>query len=93
MSKCKADTESKPEYKEPNNSSDCFFYQPARIGQKTNNVSTTKIANRPRCMCCLDINETDFPLRFMLDLGSTSFVISPEAAKAFKIPVVERMKK
>jgi len=29
----------------------------------------------------------------MLDLGSTSFVIPPEAAKAFKIPVVKRMKK
>jgi hypothetical protein len=26
----------------------------------------------------------------MLDLGSTSFVISPEAAKAFSIPVVKR---
>jgi hypothetical protein len=29
----------------------------------------------------------------MLDLGSTSFVISPNAAKAFKIPVVRRTKK
>jgi len=29
----------------------------------------------------------------MLDLGSTSFVISPAAAKAYKIPVVERTKK
>lgn len=29
----------------------------------------------------------------MLDLGSTSFVISPNAAKAFKIPVVKRTKK
>jgi hypothetical protein len=29
----------------------------------------------------------------MLDLGSTSFVISPNAAKAFKIPVVKRIKK
>jgi hypothetical protein len=28
----------------------------------------------------------------MLDLGSTSFVISPEAAKAFSIPVVKRHK-
>jgi hypothetical protein len=26
----------------------------------------------------------------MLDLGSTSFVISPEATKAFKIPVIKR---
>jgi len=29
----------------------------------------------------------------MLDLGSTSFVISPEAVKAFKIPVIKRIKK
>jgi len=29
----------------------------------------------------------------MLDLGSTSFVISPEAAKAFRIPVLKRIKK
>jgi hypothetical protein len=27
----------------------------------------------------------------MLDLESTSFVISPEAAKAFRIPVVKRI--
>jgi hypothetical protein len=29
----------------------------------------------------------------MLDLGSTSFVISPNATKAFKIPMVKRTKK
>jgi hypothetical protein len=28
----------------------------------------------------------------MLDLGSTSFVVSPEAAKAFSIPVVKRIR-
>jgi len=28
----------------------------------------------------------------MLDLGSTFFLISPEAAKAFSIPVVKRIK-
>jgi hypothetical protein len=28
----------------------------------------------------------------MLDLGSTTFVISPEAAKAFSIPVIKRIK-
>jgi hypothetical protein len=27
----------------------------------------------------------------MLDLGSTSFVVSPEATKAFSIPVVDRL--
>jgi hypothetical protein len=29
----------------------------------------------------------------MLDLGSTRFVISPNAVKAFRIPVVKRKKK
>jgi len=29
----------------------------------------------------------------MLDFGSTSFIISPDAAKAFQIPEVKRSKK
>lgn len=33
-----------------------------------------------------------FPLSSILDLGSTSFIISPEAAKAFCIPVVKRIR-
>jgi hypothetical protein len=32
------------------------------------------------------------PLQCMIDLKSTSFVISPQAAKLYKIPVVRRMK-
>jgi hypothetical protein len=30
------------------------------------------------------------PLRCMLDLGSQSFVTSPQASKAFAVPVVKR---
>ena len=33
-----------------------------------------------------------FPVRAILDLGSTSFTISPQCAKVFKIPVVKRKK-
>jgi hypothetical protein len=38
----------------------------------------------------IDFEGKYFPLRCILDLGSTSFVISPEAAKAFSIPVIKR---
>jgi hypothetical protein len=41
-------------------------------------------------MFFIDFDGKYFPLRCMLDLGSTSFVISPEAAKAFRVPVVTR---
>jgi len=50
----------------------------------------TKIGERPIYKFFIDFDGKYFPIRCMLDLGSTSFVISPETAKAFQIPVVKR---
>ena len=70
-----------------------MFYEPSRKNKKIQQISATKIGKRPIYQNFLDFNGQYFPLGCMLDLGSTSFVISPEAAKAFKIPVVRRIKK
>jgi hypothetical protein len=89
MSKCKASEllEGKP--KRINTSTDFVYYQPA-LQQKFRKVSSTKIEKRPIYRCFIDYNGKYFPLRCMLDMGSTSFVISPEETKAFSIPVVNR---
>lgn len=41
----------------------------------------------------IDYGNTYYPLQCMLDLGSTSFNISPNPAKVFKVPVVRRRMK
>jgi len=74
-----------------NNTSKVFvYYLPARKTHKITKISPTKIGKRPIYKFFIDYNNKYFPLRCMLDLGSTSFVISPNAAKAFGIPVVKR---
>jgi len=72
-----------------NSSTDFVYYQPARF-PKIRKVSQTKIGKRPMYRFFIDHNGKYFLFRCMLDLGSTSFVISPEASKAFSIPVVKR---
>jgi hypothetical protein len=62
----------------------------ARKGAKVYKVALTKIGKRPIYKFFIDFDGKYFPLRCMLDLGSTSFVISPQAAKAYKIPVVKQ---
>jgi len=56
-------------------------------------MSTTKIGKKPVSQFFLDFDNNYFPLCCMLNLGITSFVISPEAAKEFQIPVVKRTKR
>jgi len=75
--------------KKQNTSTDFVYYQPASH-PKVRQVSATRVGQRPIYRFCVDYDEQYFPLRCMLDLGSTSFVISPEAAKVFSIPVVSR---
>jgi hypothetical protein len=65
------------------------YYQPA-LHPKIQKISATRIGKRPIYRFFIDYDGKQFPLRCMLDNGSTSFVISPEAAKAFAIPVVKR---
>ena len=79
------------EPKKQNSSTDFVYYQPASHPM-IKKVSSTKIGNRPIYRCFIDYDGKYIPLRCMLELGSTSFVISPEAAKAFSIPVVSRPK-
>jgi hypothetical protein len=45
---------------------------------------------RPVYRIFIDYDGKYFPLRCMLDVGITSHVISPEAAKALSIPVIRR---
>jgi len=70
-------------------STDFVYYQPASH-PKVKKVSATRVGKRPIYGFFIDYDGKYFPLRCMLDLGSTSFVISPEVAKAFSIPVVSR---
>jgi len=75
----------------PNTSTDFVYYQPASH-PKIKKISATRVGKRPVYRFVIDYDGKYFPLRCMLDLGSTSFVISPEAARAFLIPVVSRPK-
>jgi len=79
--------------KRNNTSQDFVYYLPARKIHKITKVSPTKIRKRPIYQFFIDSNTKYYALRCMLDVGSTSFVISPNAAKAFRIPVVRRTKK
>jgi len=91
MSKRKASEPLLGSPKKQNTSSDFVYYQPASHA-KIKKVSATRVAKRPIYRFFIDYDGKYFPLRCMLDLGSTSFVISPEAAKAFSIAVVSRAK-
>jgi len=91
--KRKAEQLFNPSVKKPNKSTDFVFYEPAKKNMKIQKISATKIGKRPIYRFFLDFDGQYFPLRCMLDLGSTSFVISPEATKAFKIPVIKRTKR
>jgi len=77
--------------KKINASTDFVYYQPA-LYPKIQKVSATRVGRRPVYRFFVDYDGKQFPLRCMLDNGSTSFVISPEAAKAFAIPVVKRQR-
>jgi hypothetical protein len=93
MSKRKATSQLDHQVKRNNTSNDFVYYLPVRKTHKITKISPTKIGKRPIYKFFIDHDNKYYPLRCMLDLGSTSFVISPNAAKAFKIPVVKRTKK
>ena len=78
--------------KKPYLSTDYVYYEASRH-KKISKISPTKVLKRPIYRFFIDYNNRYYPLRCMLDLGSTSFVISPNAAKAYRIPVVKRTKK
>jgi len=89
MSKRKASEPLSGLPKKRNISTDFVYYQPASH-PKVKKVSATKVGKRPIYCFFVNYDGKYFPLRCILDLGSTSFVISPEAAKAFAIPVISR---
>jgi hypothetical protein len=72
-----------------NTSTDFVYYQPA-LNPNICKVSSTKVWKRPTYRFFIDDDSKYFPLRCILDIGSTLFVISPEAAKAFSIPVIKK---
>jgi len=91
MAKRKATEELAPTtLKKPDLSNDYVYHMAARKGAKVYKVSPTQIGKRPIYKFFIDFDGKYYPLRCMLDLGSTSFVLSPQAAKAYKIPVVKR---
>jgi hypothetical protein len=95
MSKHKATTElSSDNAKKRNTSQDYVYYNAVNKHNKKpllQKVTPTKIGERPIYKFFLNFDGKYFPVRCMLDLGSTSFVLSPEAAKAFQIPVFKRI--
>jgi hypothetical protein len=93
MMKRNATSQLDHQVKRNNISNNFLYYQPARKTHKISKISRTNIGKRPICKFFIDHDNKYYPLRCMLDLGSTSFVISPNVAKAFKIPVVKRTKK
>jgi len=93
MLKRKATSQLDHQVKCNNTSNDFVYYLPSRKTQKITKVSPTKIGKRPIYKFFVNYDGKYYPLRCILDLGSTSFVISPNAAKAFKIPMVKRTNK
>jgi transposase InsO family protein len=84
-------TEEDNSSKRQNTSDDFVFYEV----KKLHKIPQTRIGKRPIYKFFIDFddgkgNSKQFPVRAMLDLGSTSFTISPQCVKAFKVPVVRR---
>jgi len=76
-----------------NTSSNYIFYEPTRKWAKIETVSLTKFGKQPWYKFFIHYNNHYIPLQYMLDFGSTRFVFSPIATKAFKVPVVWKTKK
>jgi hypothetical protein len=91
MSKCKALEPLLWQPKKLNSSPDFGYYHPA-LSDEVQKISATRVGERPIYWFFIDHDWQYFLLKYMLDRGSISFVISPEAAKAFAIPVVTRTK-
>jgi len=77
----------------PNTSSNYVFYMAVQRNKKIQNISATKTGKRPIYRFFINYDNCFFPLRCRLELGSTPFVKSPEAAKAFTIPVIRTTEK
>jgi hypothetical protein len=88
--KCKeTPTQEDSDSKRQDTSDDIVYYKV----KKLHKIPSIRIGKRPIYKFYIDYNnETgssrQFPVQAILDLGSTSFTISPECAKAFKIPFV-----
>jgi hypothetical protein len=81
ISKCKATDHLHEGAKKYTNSSDYVLKEAARIpGHKLKTILLTIIGKRPIYKWFINHDNCYYPLRCMLDLGSTSFIISPNAA-------------
>jgi carbamoylphosphate synthase small subunit len=83
MSKRKATNQLDHQVKRNNISEDFVYYTSARKTNKIMEISPTTIRKRPIYKLFIDYGNKYYQLRCMLDHGSTSFVISPNANKAF----------
>jgi hypothetical protein len=77
--------------KKPNTSDDFVYYEV----KKLHKIPSTRIGKRQIYKFFIDYDNgtgtsRQFPVPAMLDLGSTSFTISSECAKVFKILLVRR---
>jgi hypothetical protein len=88
MPKCKASEHMPRQQMKSNTSADVAYYQPA-VHPIIRNESATTIGKWPIYLFFIDSDRKYFPLRCMLYIESTFFVISPEAAKAFSTLVVK----
>jgi len=79
--------------KKPTTPTDYVFYESYCKDKKIKKISATKIGKRPIYRFCIGFDIRYYPLGCMLDFRSTLFVISSEAAHAFKMPVIKRTKK
>jgi hypothetical protein len=75
----------------PDTSDDFVYYEVMKL----HIIPSTRIGKRPIYKFFIDYDDgtgtsRQFPVWAILDLGSTSFTISPECAKVFKMPLVQR---
>jgi len=66
-----------------------FVYHQSASTQKVGKITTTEIGKQPIYPFFINCDWNYFPLRCILDLGSTSFVLCPDAAMALAIPVIK----
>jgi hypothetical protein len=90
--KCKEPpTQEDSSLKRPDTFDDFVYYEV----KKQYKILSTRIGKRPIYKFFIDYDDgtgtsKQFPARAMLYVGSTSFTISPECAKVYKIPLVQR---
>jgi hypothetical protein len=77
--------------KKSNTSTDYVFYSSVKTRKKRSLVSPNTMGKRSRYKFFSELEGKFSPLRCMVEPGRPAFVISPEATRAFQVPVVKRI--